>query len=96
MSFSLNDIPRIAPNVTFRLIGEEVFIMHLVSLRTCALNSTASAVWRQVDGVRTAGEIAERVMEEFEIDPEDCRSAVLDVLDRLRMEELLHPAEPHD
>jgi hypothetical protein len=48
------------------------------------LNKTASYIWEQCDGRRTADEIADQVGEAFEVDGETALKDVLEILETLK------------
>jgi len=82
-------IPKITPHVTSRSIGDEVFIMHLETKVTYSLNETAARTWSLIDGVVSMDEIAVVISEEYEVDEEECKTAVSSIIDELLSEKLL-------
>jgi hypothetical protein len=96
MSISPSEIPRIADRVTSRTIGGEVFLMHLVSLQTFALNETASFIWSCIDGGRTVGDIIDAVAEEYEVSRDECGGKVMELIESLVAQGLLSPASRND
>jgi hypothetical protein len=96
MSISVHEIPCIAEHVASRLIGGEVFLMHLVSLKTFALNETASFIWSCVDGKRTVADIIDTIAEEYEVASGECRNSVIDFFDTLASQGIISPAGRND
>jgi len=64
-----------SPRVAYRQIGDQVVVVDPVDNRLLTLNETGSAAWLALDG-RTVGEVASRIAQQFEVDPE---TAVADV-----------------
>jgi len=89
MSDILKRIPRIAGNITARFLGDEVFIMNLNEVRTYSLNETAARVWALIDGSRTNEDIVRCLTEEYDVPEETCRTAVLEIIERLETENLI-------
>lgn len=89
-----NDIPRINEHVTARVIGGEVFLMHLPTARTYALNETASFAWMLLDGARTVDGIIAAALEEYDVSGEECRDAIVEALGTLVAEGLVSLATP--
>lgn len=56
-----------------------------------ALNSTAYAVWNALDVPASASEIASKLVELFDVPPEECRAAVVRLLQKMQT---LHVAQP--
>ena len=57
------------------------------------LNKTATYIWEQCDGERTAAAIADRVCDVFEVDESTALSDVLEILRRLQDLNLLENTE---
>jgi hypothetical protein len=63
--------PRRAPNLAFRVLGDEAVIMNPADSTLFNLNETATAIWKAADGNSTLREIVERELcAEFEVDAE--------------------------
>ena len=69
-----------APNTAFRELEGKMFIVGATSSKLVMLNETGTAVWGFLDRPLSLGEIADRLVETFEVEREsalqDCRSFV--------------------
>lgn len=92
----MNDIPRINPNISSRILGCEAFIMNLDTTGTYSLNETACDVWKLIDGVRTVEDIAAAIIEDYDVPADVCESSVMGILDRFRRERLIDVEKPHE
>ena len=58
--------------------NEDSFVMVNIDTGSyVALNRTAYAVWRALEAPATVSEIASKLIERFEVSPEECEAAVL-------------------
>ena len=70
---SLDDfviIPRRRSDVVENVLDLEAILFDPVCGATHRLNETALAVWRQCDGITSTRQIAERLGDDYEVDPE--------------------------
>jgi len=58
-----------------------------------ALNETAAAIWRRIDGKKTLEEIGVEVAEEFEVTPAQLQSDLAPLIEDLRSIEALQEAD---
>ena len=80
-------VPR--PTLEWSEVGSEVVILDRVRGEVLRLNAVGGFIWMQLDGTRTADEIAERVTRQFMTDAEDATRDVREFLARLRSLELI-------
>ncbi len=80
-------VPR--PTLEWSEVGSEVVILDRVMGEVLRLNAVGGFIWMQLDGTRTAGEIAERVARHFVTDAEGATRDVRAFLGRLRSLELI-------
>ena len=79
------------PNIVSRLIGGE---MILVPIRQnvgdmeniYTLNETGARIWELIDGQRSLGDVHDQLVSEFEIDPLQAKSDLLELIDNLLAE----------
>jgi methyltransferase-like protein len=84
----LEKVYKKSDSMVSRQIGDE-FI--LVPIRQNAgeidsiytLNDTAAYIWGQIDGQKSVGEIKKRILEEFEVTPEDAERDLTEHLQQL-------------
>lgn len=76
------------PNMVFRKIADEVILVpirqnvgDLESIYT--LNEVAARIWELIDGKRNMGEIKDKIVEEFEVTPEEAEKDLVEHLQQL-------------
>lgn len=77
------------PNVIFRRIGDEVVLFHLESDRFYELNGTAARFWELLNSGNDAGQIREKMLEEFTVTPQQFAAEAADLLNSLQQEDLI-------
>ena len=80
-------VPR--PTLEWSEVGSEVVILDRVMGEVLRLNAVGGFIWMQLNGTRTAEEIAERVARHFVTDVEGATRDVRAFLSRLRSLELI-------
>ena len=79
MDLELNETTVVsrAASSAFRELEGKMFIVGASSTKLVMLNDTATAVWRYLDDPRSLGQIANQIVQEFDVDREaalqDCR-----------------------
>ena len=75
-------------SIVFRKIADEFILVpirqnvgDLESIYT--LNETAARIWELIDGKMKAGEIKEKIIEEFEVTPEEAEKDIMEHLQQL-------------
>lgn len=76
-------------DVTSRCIDDETILLGPAGKQVHQLNRTASFVWNRCDGTRSVDDIIDSVIEEFEVEPEVARHAVISVIAQLHELNLL-------
>jgi hypothetical protein len=75
-----------APNTAFRELDGKMFIVGATSTKLVMLNETGTAVWSYLDQPRSVGQIADRLVVDFEVDRgsalADCRSFLEELASR--------------
>jgi Coenzyme PQQ synthesis protein D (PqqD) len=69
--------------LTWRKVENRVVILDLDSSSYFALNETASAVWDSLEAGVTIDVLVERLLDQFEVEPEQARRDVIALLDQL-------------
>ncbi len=72
-------------------IGDEIVVMNTETALAHHLNATAGVVWDAADGSRTVDELAEQLVELFDIDLDTARRDVASVLAQHRDLGLMTP-----
>ncbi len=76
------------PNIVSRLIAGEMILVpirknvgDMESIYT--LNETAARIWELIDGQRSAAEVLEQIVSEFDIDPTEAEHDLMELLQDL-------------
>lgn len=81
------------PSLAWREIDDETIIISPSENVMHELNSTGSFVWRNIDGQRTAEDLATLLTEEYEVALDAALADTLSLLQELSARKLLLPAE---
>ena len=76
-------------NVLFKRLGDETVLFHLETDRFYELNGTAARFWELLHSGCDVGEIRERMIQEFEVDPEQFATEAETLLAFLSQEDLV-------
>jgi Coenzyme PQQ synthesis protein D (PqqD) len=85
--------PRRRTDVQTCLVDGELVVLDRDREFVHQLNKTASFIWEQCDGRRTAAEIADQLGETFEVDGQTALKDVLEILANLKDLNLVEDAE---
>jgi hypothetical protein len=85
----MTDTYTINPDVEFRRLGERMVLVHLVSNQVFELNKTGARVWELLDSGTPVEEILEQLSTEFEVEPEQLRRDVTELLEELKVAGLI-------
>ena len=88
----IGERPRQRPDLTARIVGSETIVVDRITNQVHQLNATASFVWQRCDGEHTPPQIAEALLDAFDVDPLTARDAVVGTLHQLDDLGLLGPA----
>lgn len=70
-------------------LGNEAVILNLKSGIYYGLNEVGARIWQLLQQPQTVLSIRDKILDEFEIDPETCQQDVLAILQDLKMAELI-------
>jgi len=76
-------------NVLFKRLGDETVLFHLESDRFYELNGTAARFWELLNAGCDVTEIRERLLKEFDVDPDQLAREVETLLASLTQEDLV-------
>jgi len=77
-----------SPSVPWRSIDRKGILVDMESGHYFSLNSSGQYIWGQLDGARTLLEIAQRMVEEFDVDETTALADCLELAKRLLDEKL--------
>ena len=81
------------PSLAWREIEDETIIISPSESVMHELNGTGSLIWRNIDGQRSAEELAALLVEQYEVTYETALADTLSLLQELSARKLLLPAE---
>lgn len=76
-------------NVLFKRLGDETVLFHLDTDRFYELNGTAARFWELLHSGCDVAEIRERMLQEFEVDPDQFAGEAETLLASLMQEDLV-------
>jgi hypothetical protein len=80
---------RIRKDIVFRDLEGELVLLNLNTGVYFGLDPVGTAVWRLLDGSRSAAEIVTEMTTEYDVDPETCRADLDRFLENLRTNDLI-------
>ena len=80
----MKDTYALNPDVEFRRLGERMVLVHLDTNQVYELNSTGARVWELLEAGAQDNEILDRLTEEFEVELEELRQDIDDLLKELK------------
>jgi hypothetical protein len=81
------------PDVVSTELGEEAVLLHLQSQRYYTVNETGLAIWSLLADPHSLDEIADALVQDFEVTREDARTAARAFLDELLADGLVRETE---
>jgi len=81
----------VAPDVVFRQVSGEAVILDLASERYYGLDETGTRMWVLLAEAGDLAIVHERLLEEYDVDPQVLRHDLADLVARLLAEGLLRP-----
>lgn len=84
-----NAIFKRKPDVTEREIDGEAVLLDLGTGMYYSTDEIGTEIWKLLDGARTAKDIADWVVEQYEVEPEAAAADVAELLDDLLGEKLI-------
>jgi len=85
-----NDKFKVAEGIKVREVGAETLVLNDRNGQVHQLNTTATFIWRQLDGATSISAIATRLAERFDVDDAVAADDVAAIVDKLRELNLLN------
>ena len=70
-------------------VGDDVVALHVRNGRCFGMEQVTADIWRHLETAITFDQICERLMVEYDVDPETCHADVEAILDTMRQEGLV-------
>lgn len=82
-------LPRPHPDVVFQLLGDEAVLVQLKTNRIFALNKTGAHFWQLLVQGHDRGQIESRLLQTFDVKPDDLAREIDALIDALSAERLV-------
>jgi hypothetical protein len=89
MAVSFTERVRVAPDVLFRLLGEEAVLVNLNTGRYLGLNLMGTRMWSVLTSATSIQEAYEELLQEYEVEPAQLRADVGEFIDQLFGQKLI-------
>jgi hypothetical protein len=89
MAVSFSQRVRVAPDVLFRLVGDEGVLVNLNTELYLGFNAVGARMWSVLSSASTIQAAYDRLLEEYEVDPEQLRADLEEFVDQLVGQKLI-------
>ncbi|NET04900.1 MAG: lasso peptide biosynthesis PqqD family chaperone [Symploca sp. SIO2B6] len=86
--YQASNVVAVKDQVSSDLEGESV-ILHLKSGTYYGLNDVGASIWNLIQEPKKVSELREAILEEYEVEPEQCEREILELLQQLAAKELI-------
>jgi hypothetical protein len=92
MAVSFTDRVRVAPDVLFRLVGEEGVLVNLRTELYFGLNPVGARMWNVLSSANTIQAAYEELLQEYEVEPAQLRADLEELIEQLLGQKLIERA----
>jgi hypothetical protein len=78
-------------NIDYRIVGNKAIILNINNSFFYTLDEAGSIIWEALVKQKKLDEIADMVMDEYEVDREDAKRDIVELIDELEKERLVKP-----
>jgi hypothetical protein len=89
MAVSFSERVSVAPDVLFRLVGEEGVLLNLMTTRYLGLNPVGTRMWNVLSGASSIQAAYDELIEEYEVEPAQLRADLEEFIDQLLGQKLI-------
>jgi Coenzyme PQQ synthesis protein D (PqqD) len=89
MAVSFTERVTVAPDVLFRLVGEEGVLVNLNTEVYLGLNPVGTRMWNALSGASSIQSAYEELLREYEVEPAQLRADLEEFIDQLRSQKLI-------
>jgi hypothetical protein len=89
MAVSFTERVRVAPDVLFRLVGDEGVLVNLRTERYLGLNPVGTRMWHVLNSATSIQAAYEELIEEYEVEPTQLRADLEEFIDELLGQSLI-------
>ena len=81
----------IQPNISFRQVNDELFLLHRNESTVFNLNPTATFIWNKIANGESTDTIINCLCKEYAIDQDTARNDVMELIDTLQQKNMVEP-----
>jgi hypothetical protein len=70
-------------------VDGELVALHIGNGACYGFNATATRIWAMIETPKRLSELQRELLDEYEVDPETCRSELIEMLEGLRQDGLI-------
>jgi hypothetical protein len=89
MAHSFSARVRVAPDVMFRLVGDEGVLVNLNTERYLGLNAVGTCMWKALGSASSIEAAYEQLLGEYDVEPARLRADLDEFIDRLLGQQLI-------
>ena len=89
MAISFSDRVTVAPDVLFRVVGDEAVLVNLQSQQYLGLNAVGTRMWSVLGGASSIEAAYDELCQESEVEPAQLRADLEEFIDQLRGQGLI-------
>ena len=89
MAVSFSECVRVAPDVLFRLVGEEGVLLNLNTEMYLGLNLVGTRMWNVLTSTRSIQVAYDELLQEYEVEPAQLRADLEEFIDQLLGQKLI-------
>ena len=89
MAISFSDRVRVAPDVLFRLVGEEGVLLNLQTELYLGLNIVGTRIWSVLGSASSIQAAYEELLQEYDVEPTKLRADLEEFIDQLLGQKLI-------
>ena len=89
MAVSFSDRVQVAPDVLFRLAGEEAVLLNLNTERYLGLNLVGTRMWSVLSSASSIQAAYDELLREYEVEPAQLRADLEEFIDQLLGQKLI-------
>ena len=85
---------RVAPDVMFRLVGEEGVLVNLATERYLGLNAVGARMWQVLSNAHSIQAAYAQLLSEYDVDAATLRADIEEFVEQLLAQALIHVGSP--
>lgn len=93
MAVSFSERVRVAPDVLFRVVGEEGVLLNLDTVLYLGLNPVGTRMWNVLNGASSIQAAYDELLQEYEVEPAQLRADLEEFIEQLLGQKLIE-ADP--